>query len=423
MRKGKKIKLKYKRERVLLSDVLPYELPIIMSNRMLYRFCVKNKVTYCIQNKVLRWDKNINMESFEIVKLLFGFALNGNVKREDGEASLSEYSTIPFTFHILHKETEFRSLSIVHPALQIRMVDFYDVFKHLILHYCGLSNYSLRYPSKVASFFYYKDKLHNSLLGVKKDTIELFFNEYENLKTFFSYKKYNQIYKFYDDYRFQRAEKRFEHLLKFDLQRCFDSIYTHSIAWATQGGKDVYKRYFKGRDNTSFGGIFDTLMQRLNYNETHGILIGPEFSRIFAEIILQHIDRIAEYCLKNKGYINGEDYQIYRYVDDYFLFYNDDKVKIEILQLFHKLLDEYKLKISGEKTVDYSRPFITNISRAKLRIDNLINRWFKFRVSSVEESEELESEIEAKDSTKDELIGAEGSNQLIPDEAKILSIK
>lgn len=37
------------------------------------------------------------------------------------------------------------------------------------------------------------------------------------------------IYKFYEDYRYQNAEKRFEHLHKFDIQSCFDSIYTHSI--------------------------------------------------------------------------------------------------------------------------------------------------------------------------------------------------
>ena len=38
MRKRKKIKLSYSKERVLFSDVLPYECPIIFSNRYLYRF-------------------------------------------------------------------------------------------------------------------------------------------------------------------------------------------------------------------------------------------------------------------------------------------------------------------------------------------------------------------------------------------------
>ena len=42
-------------------------------------------------------------------------------------------------------------------------------------------------------------------------------------------------------------------------------------------------------------------MQRLNYNETNGIVIGPEFSRIFAEIILQRVDKEVEKAL----YVNG----------------------------------------------------------------------------------------------------------------------
>ena len=77
------------------------------------------------------------------------------------------------------------------------------------------------------------------LMGKKTDKMEMYFNEYENLKTFFSYKRYTNIYKFYEDYRYQRAEKKFSRLLKMDVQNCFDSIYTHSIAWAINGGVDI----------------------------------------------------------------------------------------------------------------------------------------------------------------------------------------
>ncbi len=41
MKKRKKIKLSYSKERVLFSDVLPYECPIFFSNRYLYRFLAK----------------------------------------------------------------------------------------------------------------------------------------------------------------------------------------------------------------------------------------------------------------------------------------------------------------------------------------------------------------------------------------------
>lgn len=427
MKKGRKIKLRYKKERVLLSDVLPYELPIIMSNRMLYRFCVKNKIRYDQCNKDLFWDKKIDEPSFEVVKLLFGAAFDKSRPLpaiRNGYAKLTDYSTIPFIFHTRHKQTEFRALSIVHPALQIGVLDFYNQFKSLIIHYCNRSSFSMRYPHKVASYFYYKDKLHHVLLGKKKDNIELFFNEYENLKTYFSYKKYTQIYRFFDDYRFQRAEKRFSYLFRFDIQKCFDSIYTHTIAWATQGGKEIYKKDFQGKDTNSFGGKFDVLMQRLNYNETNGIVIGPEFSRIFAEIILQHIDRNVEIALlsddRNVIY-NGKDYQLYRYVDDYFLFYNEESVKNRIFELFHRNLEEYKLRISSEKCVNYNRPFLTDISKAKIRIDQLINTWFKYRSNDSDKGSVDEADISEKDSIEED-DDSEVSVDFKPDIAMIESI-
>ena len=114
------------------------------------------------------------------------------------------------------------------------------------------------------------------LMGKKTDKMEMYFNEYENLKTFFSYKQYTNIYKFYEDYRYQRAEKKFSHLLKMDVQNCFDSIYTHSIAWAISGGVDIYKDTFEGKCDGSIGALWDKMMQEMNYNETNGIVIGPE---------------------------------------------------------------------------------------------------------------------------------------------------
>lgn len=422
MKKRRKIKLKYKKDRVLLSDVLPYELPIIMSNRTLYRFCVKNKICYNPISNMLSWNVNMDDASFEVLKLLFRPAFDPKFPiptPSAGKAVLLKYSTSPFIIRILHKETDFRSLSLIHPAMQIGMVEFYDQYKSLLLHYNTRSSFSLRYPKKIASFFYYKDRLHESLLGTKKDKIELFFNEYENLKTFFSYKKYTQIYKFYDDYRFQRAEKRFSNLLRFDIQKCFDSIYTHSIAWATQGGKSAYKKTFCSKDTSSFGGIFDTVMQRLNSNETNGIVIGPEFSRIFAEIILQHIDRSVEYQLEQEGINLGLDYQLYRYVDDYFLFFNDKNVKDRIHELFNLNLEEYRLKIGREKTKEYVRPFLTDISRAKIRIDKLIKEWESFK-SSDKNKEDIESADEDEED-KDKIYDNEDSEKkiFIPDLTKL----
>lgn len=377
--KKKKIKLRYKKERVVFSDVLPYELPITFTNRFFYRYLIKNEVE-CEINPLetkklkLRWKIGISDGARQVLDILFDINSNEiKIVNDKNEVPVPNRPNIPFSYRILHKRGKYRELAVIHPADQIKMVSFYEKYKSLILYYCQQSRFSLRYPYAVACYFYYCDCLHHTLLGKRSDDLELYFNEYENLKTYFSYKRYTQIYRFYEDYRYHRAEKKFAHLQKFDIQACFNSIYTHSIAWATNGGKATYKRFFKGSEDGTFGSVWDNLMQKMNYNETNGIVIGPEFSRLFAEVILQYIDKCVEKDLNKKGYRWNVDYECYRYVDDHFFFYNNKEVLETARQSYAYHLNEYKMSISNEKTEDMERPFITPISRAKLAIDKLIH--------------------------------------------------
>lgn len=400
MRKRKKIKLSYSKERVLFSDILPYECPIIFSNRYLYRFLAKyvwvsetQKVDNITWN-LLKQSKHLDeKDANAFAALLFGCYEKG--KRIGTLQHRLNALFYPYHFNIAHKPNKNRTLSIIHPYSQWQVVEFYNQYKYSILYLCNQSKYSLRKPHKVAQYFYYRDRLHRKLLGHESDKVELFFNEYENLKTYFSYEKYSNIYKFYEDYRYQRAEKKFKHLIKFDLQSCFDSIYTHTISWATAGGVDKVK-VLPGYNGSWVGDAFDNLMQSVNARETNGIVIGPEFSRIFAEIILQYIDQRVERELLNREHQNENirhksDYECYRYVDDYFLFYNDEKDRNLFLESLIKWLKEFKLQISPSKTEEFERPFITKITIAKHRIDDLFSDIF-----STPLWEDVESNLDAK---------------------------
>jgi len=318
--------------------------------------------------------------AFESLKLLFGISAN----KIDGSISVEKQKIkIPFSYRIAHKQDKFRELAIIHPLNQLQMVEFYEKYKYVILHYCSQSNFSIRRPDKVACYFYYKDRLHEQLLGKKVDSKEEYMNEYENLKSYFTYQKYSNIYKFYEDYRYQRAEKKFSKLLKFDIQDCFNSIYTHSIVWATLGGIEQGKNAWLNKQTKgTFGDEFDDLMQKMNFAETNGIVIGPEFSRIFAEIIFQRIDKDVEIAMISKGKYLKKHYECYRYVDDYFLFYNDEETKNEILEQFNLRLREYKLTISDSKTKIFEKPFITDITVAKQKIDNLFSDSLKLKIDN-----------------------------------------
>lgn len=393
--KRKKIRLRYKKERVVFSDVLPYELPLIFSNRYFYRFLVRNGIWIEISREgqdTLHWNKTEDKGILGLLAIIFC----RKISEFEGKDSLllNVHDRIPFVYSIQHKPLKHRFLSLIHPANQIKVVDLYNRYKDAIIYLCSKSNFSIRYPSKVACYFYYKDRLHHVLMGKKTDKMEMYFNEYENLKTFFSYKRYTNIYKFYEDYRYQRAEKKFSRLLKMDVQNCFDSIYTHSIAWAINGGVDIYKDTFEGKCDGSVGVLWDKMMQEMNYNETNGIVIGPECSRIFAEVIMQYVDQMVEQQLLIKGYRNKVDYECYRYVDDYFFFYNSEAVKVDAEQLFQMYLKEFKLSLSQEKNKTFERPFVTEITKAKIAIDDLLNNTVKLYTNEPESELSLEEEME-----------------------------
>ena len=406
MRKRKKIKLSYSKERVLFSDVLPYECPIIFSNRYLYRFFAKylwvgeEQKVNSIKCNVLTQSKRLKEKDANA----FAALLLSCYKKDQKAGPLQHRLNAlfyPYHFNIAHKPNKKRTLSIIHPYNQWQIVDFYEQYKYSILYFCNQSKYSLRKPHKIAQYFYYRDRLHKKLLGHKSDKVELFFNEYENLKTYFSYEEYSNIYKFYEDYRYQRAEKKFKHLVKFDLQSCFDSIYTHTITWATSGGADKVK-VLPGYHGSWVGDAFDNLMQSVNARETNGIVIGPEFSRIFAEIILQYIDRKVEQELLEEKLYQKSNYECYRYVDDYFLFYNEEKDKNLFMESLTKWLKEFKLQLSPSKTEEFERPFITKVTIAKQRFDDLFNDIFSTPLwEEVESKWNNETEDEDWDEDKD----------------------
>ncbi|MDR6969296.1 hypothetical protein J2X31_003326 [Flavobacterium arsenatis] len=395
-KKTKKI-LQYSKDRAVLSDTLPYETPLTFSNRHFYNFLNRYEISFNKKNKneSIKWvnyrSNKHNLIIEQIIKVLFDLS-QSSVNNEillHHHKGIIESRKIPFVYRITHKEKDFRELSIPHPKSQIELVSFYAKYKELILYYSNESPFSIRKPFSIAKFIFNNDKLHKLNKGDDGDLIESTDKEYENLKTFFTYKKYSNIYKFYEDYHYHRSEKKYNKMFKFDIAKCFDSIYTHSISWAIYN-KDIVKDNV-GLSNCTFSGEFDTFMQNSNYGETNGIIIGPEFSRIFAEIILQQIDKSIESELRQceeKIYFR-KDYEIYRYVDDFFVFYNDDQTKDKILSTYKLKLKEYKMSISDAKTHYYTKPLITELTIAKEKMVDLFDKKIKFTIEGSDEEDEI----------------------------------
>ena len=274
----------------------------------------------------------------------------------------------------------------------------------MILYYSDISHFSIRKPFKVAK---YKVDKHKTSLDKKL----LQNRDYENLKTFFSIKKHSNIYRFYESYHYHRCEKRYAKLFKFDIAKCFDSIYTHSITWALLN-KELVKDNIPMSDET-FGGHFDKFMQNSNYGETNGIIIGPEFSRIFAELILQQIDKKVYEKLKEKGKYLKRNYEIFRYVDDFFVFYDDDILKNDIVELYQVYLKEFKMGLNNSKSILYEKPLITELSIAKIKISDLFNEHFKSKLTNAKDENASEESEESTENIKEKYALYVSSDKII----------
>lgn len=122
----KKYPIKYKKERVVLSDVLPYEIPVIYSNRYFYKFLTQYQVEINSKDLTINWkNKKDDEVPHDIIKLFFGVK---NIENQIGTFNVKEKSyalkTIPFIFKIAHKENDYRELSIIHPLNQLHLVEF-----------------------------------------------------------------------------------------------------------------------------------------------------------------------------------------------------------------------------------------------------------------------------------------------------------
>ncbi|WP_169802324.1 antiviral reverse transcriptase Drt3b, partial [Hydrogenophaga flava] len=342
--------------RSLLTETLPYEVPLPFSNEGLYDFLKTNSQD----------------------------AFKNEVHPELDLLSTSSF-TIPYSFKIRKSPSEYRTLSIMHPSMQIEVANFYQSYSSMILAQCKKSNWTLRAPAVVATYFVERSRIAKESAskssGVEQATSG-FDHLARNASSYFAYRPYSLLHRFVDSSEFHRLERKYEHLLRLDISQCFGRIYTHTIEWAVKS-----KEHAKDNRNSvskTFEAKFDRLMQRANYDETAGILVGPEVSRIFAEIILQQIDLDIEETLStSKNPLRaGADYDIRRYVDDYFVYARSTEVLQRIQLTVSECLKPYRLSLNESKSEILRRPFSSPETMARPQVARILEEYFEKSISS-----------------------------------------
>ncbi|WP_348727870.1 antiviral reverse transcriptase Drt3b [Rheinheimera texasensis] len=356
MSKTQKVKLS-DYYRVLLSETAPFDVPLIFSNNHFY--------------SRMRSYKDSEPE----VKLLIERIFTRTI----------DTSYCPIKYPILKGEDSCRYLSLLHPASQLHIVELYKKYSDRLLHHCSVGSFSIRRPKKVASTVSVKSSISDSR-AFRSDAASTVSDEkkFKHSTSYFSYSPHTKLHQFFGSPEYFKLESKFTHFWSIDISKCFDSIYTHSITWAVKG-----KKFSKTTSSdTDFTNILDRIMQSSNYNETNGIVIGNEFSRIFAEIILQDVDEKVENLASSEGLTAGKDYEIKRYVDDYFIFCSSEGLARKIVAILEECLRAYKFHLNTSKTKKRSRPLITGITRAKIKTDEAIKEIFQI-IFSIEDSEKF----------------------------------
>ncbi len=349
--------------RVISTETIAYETPVIFSNEGLHR--------------------NIGAKQRDpivsFLTRLFVF----------GEVGSMPHSTIPFGYKVRKNSLEFRRLAILHPLAQWKIGKFYERYDKLILYFCSQSPASIRAPDKVASTFYTNSAWKNMHQYKTGAVAELSADSFaKHSPSYFAYRGYDRLYKFFDSKDYFELELAFDSLVTLDVSKCFDSIYTHSLSWAIKD-KEFTKKHVAVE--STFAQEFDSLMRYTNHNETNGIVIGPEVSRIFAELIFQSIDcrcirRLEQRPCELKF---GEHYAFRRYVDDVFIFAKDDETANTVYECFSDVLMSFNLHPNTLKSKKYKRPFITVKSRITREASALSNTFLDRFLEKGESQEAL----------------------------------
>ena len=346
----------------LSSDFIPFEVPASIDLSPLHAFLVKSNFRWESEEQFSIDTWVARGQEWKILQTIIWGDILGPPSECGGRThfgagatnSLQFPVTTPTRVTVTKGIRSQRFVSLLDPASIIGLASLQGEFCEALLAATNRSANSLRRPLRTRprkfSVTPVEQEQHVAEDRRTKRRKELI----RTLHPFYVVGPFRNISSFYSSEEYYSLRRKYPILVTSDVASCFDSIYTHSIDWAINGilsGKDYQTRAnLKG----SFGSKLDRALQKVNYEETKGIPIGPEFSRTIAEVILQKVDLLINLRLSEMHYTAGHDYDFRRYVDDYFIFASSPSVAEAIIRAMDESLSEYRLTRNVEKTQSYS---------------------------------------------------------------------
>lgn len=322
---------------IIITDSLPNELPIIFSLYNFYEYLETKKVSI----------DNIKNELID------------NLTNKQTIFSDGNWDSTPLKFSIKKSDYHIRELSIPSPIAMFVVHLFLSVYEKDILSTMKLKSiFSIRYHTK-NNHLYYRKRTKKAIEyydQTGKDSIQ-------QTGMYFCIVPYRSISDYFSSKKWHLNNRVFSNYAKIDYKDCFGSIYTHSFKWISAKNAIDSIEF----SNNSMLTVIDKVLQKINGKQTNGIIVGPEFSRMFAEILLQEIDYSVYYQLIEANLKKGTDYEVSRFVDDIYIFARTKKISETIVRLFEKEANNLHIKINESKLIlaelPYNHsPWIRNVS-------------------------------------------------------------
>lgn len=319
----------------ILTDVLPTELSDRFTFSYFYDYLI-----------------NQNVEVTDMIKFLM--KLKNKSKQGTLFKGSNNWVTMPLKYTIMKDLHTDREISLLQPMAAVQLFAFIAIYqKELLTLLDKNSIFSLRFHHRNNDLCY-KNK--------NKSVIQYFLDEstiagrdiIEQTGMFFDINPYKSIAAFTSSEDWLILNSKYNYFIRTDYKACFDSIYTHTFKWLI--GKDVNDT--KDFKNTNIYTSIDRILQNINARTSNGIVVGPEFSRMIAEILLQSIDNSVYSKLLNKGIIAGEHYNVFRFVDDIFIFAESERLANDIIDIYAEAARKYLLRLNEAKLYKNKVPFV-----------------------------------------------------------------
>ena len=141
-----------------------------------------------------------------------------------------------------------------------------------------------------------------------------------------------------------RIQASYWQALRTDISRFYGSLYTHSVGWALHDKATVQANPNANWYTTSFAHQLDVAIRRGQNNQSVGIPIGPDTSRIFAELIAVGFEQQLATRL------NHLSERAVRYVDDLIIGFDETETEDVLISAVEQSLGYFELDLNFEKT-------------------------------------------------------------------------